>query len=220
MLIQIISFTGFQGSTSIESNTLTQENLNEVMKSLEINPGDNSVISYSYKTEAGRQTGDFTANTTLNTNQVVLTVQMRETKAASYTEEEVAEIIAEAKEALKDQDYKSLRTSCRDLAQVSSEIKEVIGNYTHYSVSSLISAIERALNVLAPETEVSEEQLTEVWNKINFLSAKVEKIANETSNGTALIEAVEVIGKVREDLAFVANHLGLVLPNHPELYKA
>lgn len=210
MLIQIISFTGFQGSTSIESNTLTQENLNEVMKSLEINPGSNSVISYSYKTEAGRQTGDFTANTTLNTNQVVLTVQMRETKAASYTQAEIDQIVVEAQEALKSQEYKPMYSICRQLFHFSPEMKEVIGNYTGYSPASLVSAIERALNVLAPVAEVSEEQLTEVWNKINFLSAKIDKVLAETpaTDNTVL-----------EDLAFVSNHFGLVLPNHPELYK-
>lgn len=214
MLIQIFSFTGFQGSVNIEPNTLTQESLNEVLRSVEVNPGNNSVISYSYKTEAGKQTGDFTENTVINSNAVVITIQVKETKAR-YTEEEIEEVISEAKIALVSQEYKALRTSCRDLSQVSTEIKEVIGNYTHYSVSSLISAIERALNILQPNViEVTEEQVQRIFDKIEELEGRIANFENSTPD-QALNEELEAI---KSDLAFIGNHLGIVLPNHSDRY--
>ena len=222
MLIQLLTVQNFVGRIERESNTLTKEDILEILKEKEISINEKLNLASSYKVGDLTQKGDFTDNTVINTGGIVtISLMLKMTEAASYTEEEVAEVIAKAKDAIliSNQKYEALRDSCRNLAQISPEIRTIIGNYTHYPVSSLISAIERALNVLAPVAEVSEEQLTEVWNKINFLSAKVEKITNETSNGTALIEAVEAIGKVREDLAFVSNHLGLVLPNHPELYK-
>lgn len=219
MLIQILSFTGFQGSVNTESNTLTQESLSEVLRSVEVNPGDNSVVSYSYKTDVGRQTGDFTENTTINSNSVVITIQMRETKARHYSNEELVEVIEEAKSALASQEYKSLRSACRELSQVSTEVKEAVGNYTHYPISGLIAAVERALNILQPETtEVSNEQLTSILNHVELIDQKL-KLA--IADGNLQVDTLEKdITKIREDLAFVANHIGLILPNHPELYIA
>lgn len=141
---------------------------------------------------------------------------MRQTKARAYSTEELAEVIAEAKAALVSQEYKALRGACRELSQVSQEIKELIGNYTHYTVSSLVDAVERAVKFLSPEvTEVSNEDLEVILGKINAIETKVDRIANEAS-GSALIEVVEEQHKLKNSLIFIANHFQIMLPDYKD----
>lgn len=224
MLIQFISNSS-QGSFHIEGNEITLDVLAAELKSreLEFAINDSMIIHYSYKTPAGRNTGEFTPTTVFNLSpETVFTVtqQPLDTKARAYSAEEVQDIIVEAKEALVSQEYKALRSACRELSNISPEIKEIIGNYTHYTVSSLVDAVERAVKFLSPEvTEVSTEDLQAIIARIAAIEAKVDRIANETSTGNFHIEIAEGLNKILTDLAFVANHFGIMLPNHTDLFE-
>lgn len=224
MLIQFIG-NGSEGRFSVEANSLTLESLTSELRTRELNfTIDNStIVNYSYKNEAGRNIGEFTDSTVISlppTGVVTITQQMRETKARVYSAEEVQDIIVEATEALISQEYKALRSACRELSNVSPEVKEIIGNYTHYTVSSLVDAVERAVNFLSPEvTEVSTEDLQAIIARIAAIEAKVDLIANETSTGNFHIEIAEGLNKILTDLAFVANHFGIMLPNHTDLFE-
>jgi len=224
MLIQFIG-NGSEGRFNVEANSLTLESLTNELRTRELNfTIDNStIVNYSYKNEAGRNTGEFTDSTVISlppTGVVTITQQMRETKARAYSAEEVQDIIAEAKEALVSQEYKALRSACRELSNVSPEVKEIIGNYTHYTVSSLVDAVERAVKFLSPEvTEVSAEDLQAIIARIAAIEAKVNRIVNETSTGNFHIEISEGLNKILTDLAFVANHFGIMLPNHTDLFE-
>lgn len=222
MLINFIGGTS-QGSFHVDSNELSLEILKAELARQELNftVDDNTIVNYSYRTEAGKNSGELTENTVISvspTSTITITQQMRQTKARAYSTEELVEVIAEAKAALVSQEYKALRQACRELSQVNQEVKELIGNYTHYTVSSLVDAVERAVKFLSPEvTEVSNEDLEVILGKINAIELKVDRIVNEAS-GFALIEVVEELGKVREDLIFVANHFQIMLPNHKEAF--
>lgn len=224
MLIQFIG-NGSEGRFNVEANSLTLESLTNELRTRELNfTIDNStIVNYSYKNEAGRNTGEFTDSTVISlppTGVVTITQQMRETKARAYSAEEVQDIIIEAKEALVSQEYKALRSACRELSNVSPEVKEIIGNYTHYTVSSLVDAVERAVKFLSPEvTEVSTEDLQAIIARIAAIEAKVDRIANETSTANFHIEIAEGLNKILTDLAFVANHFGIMLPNHTDLFE-
>jgi len=224
MLIQFIG-NGSEGRFNVEANSLTLESLTNELRTRELNfTIDNStIVNYSYKNEAGRNIGEFTDSTVISlppTGVVTITQQMRETKARAYSAEEVQDIIVEAKEALVSQEYKALRSACRELSNVSPEVKEIIGNYTHYTVSSLVDAVERAVKFLSPEvTEVSAEDLQAIIARIAAIEAKVDRIVNETSTGDFHIEIAEGLNKILTDLAFVANHFGIMLPNHTDLFE-
>ena len=221
MLIQFISNSS-QGSFHIEGNEITLDVLAAELKSreLEFAINDSMIIHYSYKTPAGRNTGEFTPTTVFSLSpETVFTVtqQPRDTKARAYSPEEVQDIIGEAKEALVSQEYKALRSACRELSNASPEVKEIIGNYTHYNVSSLVDAVERAVKFLSPEvTEVSTEDLQAILARIAAIEAKVDRIAE---NGNTSTEVVDGLNKILTDLAFVANHFGIMLPNHTDLFE-
>lgn len=175
---------------------------------------DNStIINYSYKHSAGRNYGELTEDTVLSlepTTVVMITQQPRETKARAYDSEELQEVINEAKAALISQEYKALRAACRELSQASAEVKELIGNYTHYSISSLVDAVERAVKFLSPEVvEVGADDLKAIIARIEAIEAKVEKIANETSVGNAIIELTEKIAELKSDVDFINAHFDL-----------
>lgn len=216
MLIQFIG-NGSEGRFSVEANSLTLESLTNELRTRELNfTIDNStIVNYSYKNEAGRNTGEFTESTVISlppTGVVTITQQMRETKARAYSAEEVQDIIVEAKEALISQEYKALRSACRELSNVSPEVKEIIGNYTHYTVSSLVDAVERAVKFLSPEvTEVSTEDLQAIIARIAAIEAKVDRIAEEVSTHNNNSELIGKVNKLREDIDFVAGHFDIML---------
>ncbi len=175
---------------------------------------DNStIINYSYKHSAGRNFGELTEDTVLNlepTTVVMITQQPRETKARAYDSEELQEVINEAKAALISQEYKALRAACRELSQAGSEVKELIGNYTHYSISSLVDAVERAVKFLSPEVvEVGADDLKAIIARIEAIEAKVERIANETSVGNVIIELTEKVAELKSDVDFINQHFDL-----------
>lgn len=216
MLIQFIG-NGSEGRFSVEANSLTLESLTNELRTRELNftIDSSTIVNYSYKNEAGRNTGEFTDATVISlppTGVVTITQQMRETKARAYSAEEVQDIIVEAKEALVSQEYKALRSSCRELSNVSPEVKEIIGNYTHYTVSSLVDAVERAVNFLSPEvTEVSTEDLQAIIARIAAIEAKVDRIAEEVSTHNNNSELIGKVNKLREDIDFVAGHFDIML---------
>ena len=182
-------------------------------RDLNFSVDSSTIINYSYKHSAGRNFGELTEDTVLSldpTSVVMITQQPRETKARAYSAEEVQDVIAEAKEALVSQQYKALRTACRELSNVSPEIKEIIGNYTHYTIADLVEAVEDAVNFLSPEVvEVSNEDLQAIITRIEAIEAKIDRIANETSVGNVIIELTEKVAKIEADVDFINQHFDL-----------
>lgn len=175
---------------------------------------DNStIINYSYKHSAGRNTGELTENTVLNLDPyavVIITQQPRETKARAYDSEELQEVINEAKAALISQEYKALRAACRELSQAGAEVKELIGNYTHYSISSLVDAVERAVKFLSPEVvEVGADDLKAIITRIEALETKVTRIEEIISTSEADQDLVEEVAAIKADVDFINAHFDL-----------
>lgn len=175
---------------------------------------DNStIINYSYKHSAGRNYGELTEDTVLNlepTTVVMITQQPRETKARAYDSEELAEVINEAKAALISQEYKALRAACRELSQASTEVKELIGNYTHYSISSLVDAVERAVKFLSPEVvEVGADDLKSIITRIEAIEAKVNRIEEIISTSEADQDLIDEVAAIKTDVDFINAHFDL-----------
>lgn len=214
MLINYIG-GGSTGQFHLESNELTLDALSEVMRQKELNfsVSDETIINYSYKNDSGRNTGEFTSSTLISlppTGVVTITQMARETKAR-YDNEEVQDIIIEAKEALVSQEYKALRSACRELSNISKEVKELVGNYSHYTVSSLVEAVDRAVKFLSPEVaKVGTEDIQAIFARIEAIERQLK---SAPTNDNSELQAV------LEDLAFVANHFGIMLPNHTELFE-
>lgn len=172
-----------------------------------------TIINYSYKHSAGRNYGELTEDTVLSldpTSVVMITQQPRETKARAYSAEELAEVITEAKAALVSQEYKALRGACRELSQVSDDVKALIGNYTHYTVANLFAVVEDAIDLLSPEVvEVSNEDLQAIVTRIEAIEAKVTRIQE-------IVEALEVdeeltaqVAEIKADVDFINQHFDL-----------
>lgn len=174
-----------------------------------------TIINYSYKHSAGRNYGELTEDTVLSldpTSVVLVSQQPRETKARAYSEEELAEVIEYSKKALVSNNYNDLKAACRQLYQVSDEVKVLIGNYTHYSktTSDMFNAVERAIEFLNPEvTEISNEDLQAIITRIEAIEAKVDRIQH-------LVEALEVdeelttqVADIKADVDFINQHFNL-----------
>ena len=209
------------GSFETDATSISLESLLEIFASENIHfeLDQEKVVHYSYQSSTGRNKGDFTENTVFTppTGVVIITQQPKTTKARAYSDEEIQDIIASAKDALVSQEYKALRSACRELSNVSTEVKELVGNYTHYTISSRVEAVERAIKFLSPDVlEVDVEDLQEIFARIEAIEAKVSSLVNETAVEDTNL-AVQV-HKIKEDLAFVANHFDIMLPNHKELF--
>jgi len=172
-----------------------------------------TIINYSYKHSAGRNYGELTEDTVLSldpTSVVMITQQPRETKARAYSAEELAEVIAAAKSALVSQVYKDLRTACRELSQVSAEVKAVIGNYTHYPVSLLVDVVEEAVKLLSPEVvEVGADDFQAIITRIEAIEAKVDRIQHIVESLEVDEELTAEVASIKADVDFINQHFDL-----------
>jgi len=172
-----------------------------------------TIINYSYKHSAGRNYGELTEDTVLSldpTSVVMITQQPRETKARAYSTEELAEVIAAAKSALVSQVYKDLRTACRELSQVSAEVKAVIGNYTHYPVSLLVDVVEEAVKLLSPEVvEVGADDFQAIITRIEAIEAKVDLIQHIVESLEVDEELTAEVASIKADVDFINQHFDL-----------
>jgi len=172
-----------------------------------------TIINYSYKHSAGRNYGELTEDTVLSldpTSVVMITQQPRETKARAYSTEELAEVIAAAKSALVSQVYKDLRTACRELSQVSAEVKAVIGNYTHYPVSLLVDVVEEAVKLLSPEVvEVGADDFQAIITRIEAIEAKVDRIQHIVESLEVDEELTAEVASIKADVDFINQHFDL-----------
>lgn len=172
-----------------------------------------TIINYSYKHSAGRNYGELTEDTVLSldpTSVVMITQQPRETKARAYSAEELAEVIAAAKSALVSQVYKDLRTACRELSQVSAEVKAVIGNYTHYPVSLLVDVVEEAVKLLSPEVvEVGADDFQAIITRIEAIEAKVDLIQHIVESLEVDEELTAEVASIKADVDFINQHFDL-----------
>lgn len=215
MTIKFIGGSSDAERIIVEYTELTLKALQGELQNRDLNfsVDSSTIINYSYKHSAGRNYGELTEDTVLSldpTSVVMITQQPRETKARAYSAEELQDVITEAKAALISQEYKALRSACRQLFQVSDEVKELIGYYPYYSVSSLVDAVERAVNFLSPEiTEVSNEDLQAIVSRIEAIEAKVTRIQE-------IVEALEVdeeltsqVAEIKADVDFINAHFDL-----------
>lgn len=215
MTIKFIGGSSDAERIIVEYTELTLKALQGELQNRDLNfsVDSSTIINYSYKHSAGRNYGELTEDTVLSldpTSVVMITQQPRETKARAYSAEELQDVITEAKAALISQEYKALRSACRQLFQVSDEVKELIGYYPYYSVSSLVDAVERAVNFLSPEiTEVSNEDLQAIVSRIEAIEAKVTRIQE-------IVEALEVdeeltsqVAEIKADVDFINTHFDL-----------
>jgi lipopolysaccharide biosynthesis regulator YciM len=219
MKLQIFPSTGSFIPVDIEANQITQEELNSVFSQYNVEVSSNMTVTYAFKTPEGViNRGTFDSNTIVGADLITISISMRETKAAN----EVDEVIEIAKEALISQTYQDLKSACRQLRTLNEEVKAIIGDYTHMSNAQLIQVIEKALEFLAPTTEIPSEivqlvqkmqlDLNKVLELASDLHTRVTTLENNPSNNTE-VEAL------RSDLAAFANHYGFVLPNHSNLFE-
>jgi len=191
MTIKFIGGSSDAERIIVDYTELTLKALQRELQNRDLNfsVDSSTIINYSYKHSAGRNYGELTEDTVLSldpTSVVMITQQPRETKARAYSAEELQDVIADSKAALVSQEYKALRSACRQLFQVSDEVKELIGYYPYYSVSSLVDAVERAVKFLSPEVvEVGAEDLQAIITRIEAIEAKVTRIQE-------IVEALEV----------------------------
>lgn len=184
-------------------------------RDLNFSVDSSTIINYSYKHSAGRNYGELTEDTVLSldpTSVVMITQQPRETKARAYSAEELAEVIEYSKQALVSNNYNDLKAACRQLYQVSDEVKALVGNYTHYSktTSDMFNAVERAVKFLSPEVvEVGSEDLQAIITRIEAIEAKVTRIQE-------IVEALEVdteltaqVAEIKADVDFINAHFDL-----------
>lgn len=215
MTIKFIGGSSDAERIIVDYTELTLKALQAELQNRDLNftVDSSTIINYSYKHSAGRNYGELTEDTVLSlepTSVVMITQQPRETKARAYDSEELQEVINEAKAALISQEYKALRAACRELSQAGAEVKELIGNYTHYSISNLVVAVERAVEFLSPEVvEVGAEDFQAIITRIEAIEAKIEKIANETSVGNVIIELTEKVASIKSDVDFINAHFDL-----------
>ena len=215
MTIKFIGGSSDAERIIVEYTELTLKALQEELQNRDLNfsVDSSTIINYSYKHSAGRNYGELTEDTVLSldpTSVVMITQQPRETKARAYSAEELAEVIAEAKVALVSQEYKALRSACRELTQVSDDVKKIIGNYTHYTVALLVDVVEDAVKYLSPEVvEVGSEDLQAIITRIEAIEAKVTRIQE-------IVEALEVdekltaqVAEIKADVDFINQHFDL-----------
>ena len=222
MKLQIFPSTGSYIVVDIEETQINSEVLNTVFEDKGIEVSSNMAVTYGFRTpEGGINRGTFDNNTLLSADIVTISVSMSETKAASSETDEVIEI---AKEALVSQTYQDLKSACRQLRTINDEVKVIIGDYTHMSNSQLVQVIEQAIEFLSPAIEITDGVL-ELIQKIDLkvqtvmeavqgFETRIQKL--ESSNGT---DNDDEVAALRSDLAYVANHFKIALPNHSDLFE-
>ena len=187
-------------------------------RDLNFSVDSSTIINYSYKHSAGRNFGELTEDTVLSldpTSVVMITQQPRETKARAYSAEELAEVIEYSKQALVSNNYNDLKAACRQLYQVSEEVKALIGNYTHYSktTSDMFNAVERAVKFLSPEVvEVSNEDLQSIITRIEAVEADVRRIVAvvaELATPELNLDLQVKVAKIEADVDFINQHFDL-----------
>lgn len=222
MILQIFPSTGSLIPVTIEETNLTSETLNAVFSNAGIEVSSNMVVTFGFRTPEGAiNRGTFDENTTLSADVITLSISMRETKAASSETDEVIEI---AKQSLVSQTYQDLKSACRQLRTLNDEVKTIIGDYTHMSNSQLVQVIEKAIEFLSPVTEVNNnalELIQKIESKVNCVMEVVESFetriqALESTDNKSDNTEVEAL---RSDLAYVANHFKIALPNHGDLFE-
>jgi len=215
MILQIFPSTGSLIPVTIEDTQLTSETLSNVFSEAGIEVSNNMVVTFGFRTPEGAiNRGTFDENTTLSADVITLSISMRETKAASSETDEVIEI---AKQALISQTYIDLKSACRQLRTINDDVKAIIGDYTHMSNSQLVQVIEQAIEFLQPATEITDGVL-ELIQKIDF---KVQTVMEAVQGFETRIQKLESnnssdneVAALRSDLAYVANHFKIALPNH------
>ena len=187
-------------------------------RDLNFSVDSSTIINYSYKHSAGRNFGELTEDTVLSldpTSVVMITQQPRETKARAYSAEELAEVIEYSKQALVSNNYNDLKAACRQLYQVSDEVKALVGNYTHYSktTSDMFNAVERAVKFLSPEVvEVSNEDLQSIITRIEAVEADVRRIVAvvaELATPELNLDLQVKVAKIEADVDFINQHFDL-----------
>jgi len=220
MILQIFPSTGSLIPVTIEDTQLTSETLSNVFSEAGIEVSNNMVVTFGFRTPEGAiNRGTFDENTTLSADVITLSISMRETKAASSETDEVIEI---AKQALISQTYIDLKSACRQLRTINDDVKAIIGDYTHMSNSQLVQVIEQAIEFLQPATEITDGVL-ELIQKIDF---KVQTVMEAVQGFETRIQKLESnnssdneVAALRSDLAYVANHFKIALPNHSDLFE-
>jgi len=213
MTIKFISGSVDAERIFVDYTELTLKSLQGELESRDLNfsVDSSTIINYSYKNSAGRQMGELTETTILNlepTTVIMITQQPRETKARAYSAEELVEVIAAAKAALVSQVYKDLRTACRELSQVSPEVKELIGNYTHYSVADLVDAVEEVVEFLSPEVvEVGTGDIQAIISRIEAIEAKIQKDFGVDTK--VLAQFATELSEIKADVDFINQHFDL-----------
>lgn len=221
MILQIFPSTGSLIPVTIEDTQLTNETLNTVFSGAGIEVSNNMVVTFGFRTPEGAiNRGTFDTNTTLSADVITLSISMRETKAASSETDEVIEI---AKQALITQTYQDLKSACRQLRTINEEVKTIVGDYTHMSNSQLVQVIEKAIEFLSPITEVTDgvlELIQKIETKVNRVmevvetfEARIQYLENKPASNNTEVAAL------RSDLAYVANHFKIALPNHGDLFE-
>ena len=187
-------------------------------RDLNFSVDSSTIINYSYKHSAGRNYGELTEDTVLSldpTSVVMITQQPRETKARAYSAEELAEVIEYSKQALVSNNYNDLKAACRQLYQVSDEVKALVGNYTHYSktTSDMFNAVERAVKFLSPEVvEVGVEDLQAIITRIEAIEADVRRvvaIVAELATPELNLDLQIKVAKIEADVDFINQHFDL-----------
>lgn len=221
MKLQIFPSTGSFIPVDIEASQITQEELNSVFTQYNVEVSSNMAVTYAFKTPEGViNRGTFDSNTIVGADLITISISMRETKAASS---ELEEVIAIAKDALISGKHREMITACYVLFRYNNgQLKEVIGNYTNKTFAELQKAIEEALVILAPTTEVDPE-IVQLVQKMQLDLNKVLEIASDLHTRVTALEnnpsSSTEVEALRSDLAALANHYGFVLPNHSELFE-
>jgi len=222
MILQIFPSTGSLIPVTIEDTQLIFETLSNVFSEAGIEVSNNMVVTFGFRTPEGAiNRGTFDENTTLSADVITLSISMRETKAASSDVDEIVEI---AKQALISGVHKDLITTCYILFRHNNgQFKGIIGNYTNKSFAELQKSITEVLEILSPAVEVSNDVL-ELIQKIDLkvqtvmeavqgFETRIQYLENKPSNNNSEVESL------RSDLAYVANHFKIALPNHADLFE-
>jgi DNA repair ATPase RecN len=220
MKLQIFPSTGSLIPVDIDDTQLTNKTLNTVFSNAGIEVSSNMVVTFGFRTPEGAiNRGTFDTNTTLSADVITLSISMRETKAASSETDEVIEI---AKQALISQTYQDLKSACRQLRTINEEVKAIIGDYTHMSNSQLVQVIEKAIEFLSPVTEVTDgvlELIQKIETKVNRVMEVVESFETRITKLENTPDEGSEVELLRSDLAYIANHFKIALPNHSNLFE-
>lgn len=221
MKLQIFPSTGSLIPVDIDNTQLTYEILNTLFSNSGIEVSDNMVVTFGFRTPEGAiNRGTFDETTILSADIITLSISMRETKSASETDE----VIEIAKQALISGNHRGLITTCYILFRYNDgQFKSIIGNYTNKSFSELEKVITEVLDILQP-TEVTNDALEliqKIETKVNRVMEVVETFETRITNLESADNGSDnsEVETLRSDLAYVANHFKIALPNHLELFE-